>query len=116
VRNTYAYNWLKNEIGKCELCGSRLGLEVHHIIPKVCEIGGVDLEQDDNLIVVCAVCHTKLTPRALLTKYGICKLKRTQQQRLLRFYEELDARKGDFDAIEVMNLVDEIWGCNVEGA
>ena len=59
------------EAGKCELCGSRRGLEAHHIIPLVC--GGEDVE--DNLICVCQCCHTLLTPRSLLTKLGIKKTK-----------------------------------------
>lgn len=51
----------------CELCGNKRNLEVHHIIPVVC--GGSDCV--DNLIVVCGVCHAKLTPKKELTKIGL---------------------------------------------
>ena len=57
------------EAGECELCGSRRGLEAHHIIPKVC---GGD-ESEDNLICVCRKCHSLLTPRSLLCKIGMRK-------------------------------------------
>lgn len=57
------------EAGRCELCGSRRGLEAHHIIPVVC--GGDDSE--DNLICVCQCCHARLTPRRILTRLGIRK-------------------------------------------
>ena len=55
------------DIGKCELCGSKRGLELHHCIPY--SLGGEDTE--DNLILVCSVCHSKLTPRSTLTKIGL---------------------------------------------
>lgn len=58
--------WLrmkKLESGCCELCGSQMGLEVHHIIPVVC--GGTDDER--NLIALCRGCHAKLTPKDLLS-------------------------------------------------
>ena len=57
------------EAGKCELCGSIKGLEAHHIIPVAC--GGS--ENHENLICVCRVCHTKLTPHSELTKIGLRK-------------------------------------------
>lgn len=55
------------EAGRCELCGSRRGLEAHHIIPTVC--GGYDSEE--NLLCVCKSCHSKLTPTSILTSIGI---------------------------------------------
>lgn len=68
------YSRLIDEVGnRCELCGSKRNVEVHHIIPKICGINGIDLECDDNLIVVCSTCHGKLTPRSILTKWGIKK-------------------------------------------
>lgn len=51
---------------RCELCGDQRGLEVHHIIPRVC--GGSD--ELDNLIVICRKCHGVLTPKAELTRLG----------------------------------------------
>ena len=51
----------------CELCGDKRNLEVHHIVPVCC--GGSD--NADNLIVVCWICHSKLTPKRELTKVGI---------------------------------------------
>lgn len=73
-----------DEIGRCELCGSRKNLQLHHIIPLVCEPLGwenvlkkpVQLDIEDNWIVVCSSCHSKLTPKNLLTKYGLNKKKR----------------------------------------
>lgn len=55
------------DIGKCELCGSKRGLELHHCIPY--SLGGEDTE--DNLILVCSTCHSKLTPHSTLTKIGL---------------------------------------------
>lgn len=57
----------------CELCGSKLNLEVHHKIPKVC--GGTD--DEDNLILVCGLCHYKLTPKKTLQRIGIEKKTKT---------------------------------------
>ena len=75
---------------KCELCGSRRGLDVHHIIPRVC--GGPDLSE--NLIVACAGCHGKLTPKGLLTKYG--QHKYDQLADLIdQFYEAIHAETED---------------------
>ena len=67
---------LIEEVGRCELCGSRRNLEVHHIIPRCTYIPGmnIDLDDEDNLIVVCGSCHSRLTPRRMLTKYGIAKM------------------------------------------
>ncbi len=58
---------LLNNYHACELCGNPRNLEVHHIIPVVC--GGSD--DINNLIVVCNICHAKLTPRKELTKIGL---------------------------------------------
>ena len=58
---------LLSENKRCELCGGIRGLDVHHIIPKVC--GGSD--RIDNLIVICSGCHGKLTPKSELTKIGL---------------------------------------------
>lgn len=61
---------LKENI-RCELCGSRRGLDVHHIIPRC--VGGDD--KLDNLIVICSGCHGKLTPKSMLTRIGLHKAK-----------------------------------------
>ena len=53
----------------CELCGNDRNLEIHHIIP-LCAGGSTSV---DNLIVICGVCHAKLTPRSELTKLGMRK-------------------------------------------
>lgn len=58
-----------DEIGCCELCGRKFGLELHHIIPK--SLGGDDTEE--NLILVCRMCHTRLTPKTTLVKQGFTK-------------------------------------------
>lgn len=58
---------LLREHSCCELCGNNRNLEIHHIIPVVC--GGSD--DINNLIVVCGVCHSKLTPNSELIKIGI---------------------------------------------
>ena len=63
---------LLQEHHRCELCGSKRNLEVHHKIPVVC--GGSD--DLNNLIVVCEICHIKLTPRSELTKIGLRKSKK----------------------------------------
>lgn len=72
-RQNIAYKRFVEEIGRCELCGSKRNLELHHIIPLVCENEGVDLDTEDNWICVCGSCHAKLTPKGLLTKIGLHK-------------------------------------------
>lgn len=69
--NKYAMNRYIEDVGYCELCGSRKGLECHHIIPLSTESYGVDLDNEDNYLCVCFKCHSLLTPRKLLTKIGI---------------------------------------------
>ena len=60
---------LLDEVEQCELCGSKRNLEAHHIIPV--SVGGPD--ESDNLIVVCGSCHSKLTPKGVLTKMALQK-------------------------------------------
>lgn len=74
-RNKYAMSQLIKEVGKCELCGSKRGLEVHHIIPIT--FGGEDV--DENRIVVCCGCHAKLTPTNILTKMGFIERKKKNE-------------------------------------
>lgn len=64
-----------NEVGKCELCGSKRNLQLHHMIPRTCENEFVNLDVEDNWLCVCGSCHAKLTPKNLLVKYGISKAK-----------------------------------------
>ena len=61
---------LLSETDKCELCGNRRRLEVHHIIPV--SYGGPE-DDTDNMIVICEICHTKLTPKNILIKHGMDK-------------------------------------------
>ena len=74
---------LLKEHERCELCGSRRGLEVHHIIPQVC--GGKS--EFSNLIVLCCSCHAKLTPKSYLTKVGIDKVR--ERNRIIDCFNEM---------------------------
>jgi polyribonucleotide nucleotidyltransferase len=51
IRNNYKYKKLVDSVGKCELCGSTRNLEVHHMIPLICAIDGVDLEDDGRVTI-----------------------------------------------------------------
>lgn len=73
---------LLKEHPQCELCGDKRNLEVHHIVP-VCCGGSNDV---NNLIVVCGVCHSKLTPKRELTKIGKDYYRRIHAMKL-RYYE-----------------------------
>jgi len=58
--------WIRNQAikkhgQKCELCGYKLSLDVHHITPK--SQGGA--HEIDNLMVVCPNCHALITRRIL---------------------------------------------------
>jgi 5-methylcytosine-specific restriction endonuclease McrA len=98
---------LISDVERCELCGSKRNLEVHHIIPRCCEIKGIDLDDYDNLIVVCNGCHAKLTPRRMLTKYGIAKLQYNNDiSNMKKFYDSLE---GCYDMGGIIDLVEEIW-------
>lgn len=76
------------EAERCELCGSRRGLEAHHIIP-LC-VGGND--SDENLLCVCQRCHAILTPRSVLTKIGKDNQKKTNiaVEVWKTFYEDMN--------------------------
>lgn len=91
ARNNYEMKILRESVCKCELCGGTRGLETHHIVPVVC--GGT--EEDENLIVVCRVCHAKLTPRSVLIKAGINRTKKTNElsdiiEELYQTFEQLN--------------------------
>ena len=62
----------RKSIDHCELCGARRSLELHHIIPT--SLGGPD--EEDNWIMLCVNCHSRLTPRRILQRLGIEKAKR----------------------------------------
>lgn len=101
---------LIEEVGKCELCGSKRNLEVHHIIPRCAKFPGLDinLDDEDNLIVVCGACHSRLTPRRMLTKYGIQAMSgRTGIYALYRRIQDEDCYVSVSD---VLDMVEEIWG------
>jgi predicted restriction endonuclease len=52
---------IKKYGNKCELCGYRLSVDTHHILPK--NKGG--LHEIDNLMVLCPNCHALITRRYL---------------------------------------------------
>lgn len=97
-----------SDIGHCELCGSTRNLEIHHLVPRTACEGILDGDIDDNLLVVCGACHSKLTPRRFLQKYGIQKAQKRRKD-LLAFYYGLSDCCCSSDVID---LVESIW---VEG-
>lgn len=72
----------------CELCNRTSGLDVHHIIPLSCTLGSVNLDTEENMIVLCQRCHSRLTSRRLLTMLGVEKTK-FDAHLLLDFYEKI---------------------------
>ena len=102
--------------GRCELCGSRRNMEVHHIIPRcvATELPGFNIHDKDNLLVVCGSCHAKLTPRRMLIKYGIAKLpvnEGTQASRsqMRKFYNALERKDFYMDGADFIDLVELIF-------
>lgn len=93
--------------GECKLCGKMAHLETHHIIPKVCETIGLDINDSNNLIDICQMCHAKLTPTGLLTKYGMSKMPFTKMR--LRFYTQLIISDTNLTAESVMNIFDKCF-------
>lgn len=83
-------NAFVREIGKCELCGSKRNLQLHHLIPMVCENDSIKLDCEDNWLCVCGTCHALLTPKNLLTKYGLSKAK--EKNKTMMFYKDLEKR------------------------
>jgi len=49
---------------KCELCGYKLSIDTHHIIPK--NKGG--LHETNNLMILCPNCHSLVTRKKLILK------------------------------------------------
>ena len=105
-QHTAAMTRVVEEAGRCELCGSRRGLEAHHIIPVVC--GGDDREE--NLICVCQCCHARLTPRNLLTSLGLKKLKAKNEKRdfKIMLYDKIDELLNGGEPAGIMLVFDAI--------
>ena len=59
----------------CQSCGSKLGLTVHHILPR--SDGGNDLP--DNLITLCSYCHDEVESLELKDKWQIVDMKRNRK-------------------------------------
>lgn len=108
-----------DEIGKCELCGSRRNLEVHHMIPMVCEpvdsmrmlqSGSIKLDVEDNWIVLCSACHSRLTPKKLLTRLGIyrSRLACYRYEVYKDFCEYIEDCLTKFDRVETKDYFDAI--------
>ena len=111
ARNNYRYRRFVDDVGKCEMCGSKRGLEVHHIIPLTCANDFIDLDTEENWICLCEVCHKRLTPHKLLIKYGISKNR--EAEKVLAFYEELNERIEAGESVDfgtACDLVDKYWG------
>ena len=103
-----------DEIGRCELCGSRRNLQLHHIIPMVCENEFIDLDIEDNWLCVCGSCHAKLTPKNILVKYGISKVKENNKKILKRtkFLKAVYAELDDgirLTPVEILDIFHEVY-------
>lgn len=104
-----------DEIGRCELCGSRRNLQLHHMIPLVCENEFIDLDVEDNWLCVCSACHAKLTPKNLLCKYGISNAKKNNDKILKRskFLNAIDVELSDGIILRPSEIIDifmEVYG------
>lgn len=98
----------ENEINRCELCGSKRNLEVHHIIPIIC--GGDN--ESDNLIAICGNCHTRLTPKRILTRIGLWSedgKTEVTKMRFHRFFKKIEEQNdGTLSASDVLDMVIEL--------
>ena len=106
-KQSTAAKQLLREKSSCELCGDKRNLEVHHIIPVVC--GGSD--DLNNLIVVCGVCHSKLTPRRELCNIGKNNARcgdmiHRMQYRFYELAEKLMVNCDPLDAIDWPDVFD----------
>lgn len=109
MRTRKGFEQLINERGKCELCADTRGLQVHHIIPKVCELGDENLDDPENLIVVCRSCHAKLTPHKLLTVHGLKKVRYiTPISRMAGEFLERVQREEPETASEVIEIYNSV--------
>ena len=94
----------------CEMCLRRKATERHHIIPKVASIPNFDIDRDDNVIYLCSVCHSRLTPASALTSY---KLRRIQHANETLF----DAENKVCDFVqEVINRIDDEMPCSMSAS
>lgn len=106
------YKVLKHS-AECELCGSKKGIEVHHIIP-VCLADqlNVDLDVEENMIVLCQKCHSLLTPKGLLTKIGIQRVKgdNKNSEKIERFYQTIDDNvENRLSACDVIDIFEAVF-------
>lgn len=103
---------LLKAINACELCGNTRNLEVHHIIPLCTSVPSIDLENKDNLIVICGNCHTRLTNKSMLTKYGLAKkrkiyhLQNKINEYRRKYYETFDEYDGYFSQCDMFDEFD----------
>lgn len=95
-----------NQVCGCELCGRKYMLELHHIIPV--SLGGEDTEE--NLILLCPACHSRLTPRSALTKLGLRKFDIHDYifNYLHRKIYQTINDNGDRSALDVIDSVDQV--------
>ena len=107
------------ETGRCELCGSRRNLQLHHMIPLACENGLVNLDVEDNWVCVCGACHAKLTPKNLLVKYGISKRKLKNAEiingalRRFAFIHAVEVELFDgirLSPVEILDIFEAVYG------
>lgn len=81
--------WIRTQAIKkygnvCELCGYRISVETHHVIPK--HQGGP--HETDNLIVICPNCHSLITKRIIIlnNRKDIPKIRKKIIKLLKSFY------------------------------
>ena len=120
MRENYKYNKMRDEIGKCELCGSRRDLEMHHIIPLSLIEDNPYVDTEENLLCVCSKCHALLTPRKVLTSIGVRKAQKKYNDinsRCLLFYETINkytektsqGERTKLSAADVLDIFDKIF-------
>ena len=111
-RNHKRMSAYTSEHPSCELCGSSKGVECHHILPMCLEGYGVDFDVESNYISVCRKCHALLTPKDLLSKYGVEKSRHGAVVLLYlkrRFYKimgEILDSGNEVSAVEACDIFD----------
>lgn len=108
-RDISAMQKVVDEAGRCELCGSRRGLEAHHIIP-ICAGGD---NSEENLICVCGTCHARLTPRSKLCKIGIDRVK-TRNYLVTLWTEIYDRCENAENIFDIFDAVDRTMESAIE--
>lgn len=81
---------------------------MHHIIPL---IAGGPADDIDNMIVVCSSCHSKLTPRSVLVKYGIraARYRNVAEEIASEFYRAVDKEIDiGFSVSDVLDIFDRV--------